>query len=177
MHKSNTKQEGKWTKNKGNLWESVRKDEQVCWKVALAEWWGFWRAAMISLLNWISLKCQERKTVAETKWKRGEYQTSAVRRDQPAVGCVLKHWLRWHTHTHSALSPFPLLLRENLPSHATGQQISNHTFNPRHKNLSVACNITCSKCLCWAGGFWLRMHLIRSYMQCNCFKTISKCDL
>lgn len=98
MHKSNTKQEGKWTKNKGNLWESVRKDEQVCWKVALAEWWGFWRAAMISLLNWISLKCQERKTVAETKWKRGEYQTSAVRRDQPAVGCVLKHWLRWHTH-------------------------------------------------------------------------------
>lgn len=100
MNKSNTKQEGKWTKNKGNLWESVRKDEQVCWKVALAEWWGFWRAAMISLLNWISLKCQERKTVAETKWKRGEYQTSAVRRDQPAVGCVLKHWLRWHTHTH-----------------------------------------------------------------------------
>lgn len=98
MHKSNTKQEGKWTKNKGNLWESVRKNEQVCWKVVLAEWWGFCRAAMISLLNWISLKCQERKTVAETKWKRGEYQTSAVRRDQPAVGSVLKYWLRWHTH-------------------------------------------------------------------------------
>ncbi len=80
------------------------KNEQICWKVVLAEWRGFCRAAMISLPNWISLKCQERKTVTEVKWKRGEYQTSAVRRDHPAVCCVPKYWQGPHIHTLTHLA-------------------------------------------------------------------------
>lgn len=52
-------------KNHGNLWGN--KKEQVCCEAGLTEWWTVQRAAMISLPNQISLKCQQRKTVTEVK--------------------------------------------------------------------------------------------------------------
>lgn len=71
-------------------------------------WWSFCRATVVSLLNWISLKCQEGETVREVKWQSIRHQLwwwgGGGKRRAFCVSCP-----QTHTHTHIHVHAHTLL--------------------------------------------------------------------